>query len=369
MTLSSVVKPQKIAAVAAEVIHQQLLIPSLINMGGVQDYVGADNDTIFIKVPGYLPADEIADWRAERSTPLTLRAFTERKVSITFGGNTYSATKLQDEQRDFDLLDWTKVVSVQADAIARKMNAKALSLVKPYNAGTNPLGTPFEITVAGAASARSTLRGTKGMRADLLALVNYADKVGMPSEGRIFLVGSATRDALLLDDKIVLSQNTSEATAEAALRDANIGRILGMDVVYAKELPSDFGVLFVRDAFLMRTAAPSLPASVGFGATASAGPVDGGNAVSVRWLRDYDSTILAERSVLNLYNGVNYTKDILFDEANNQAAQASGTVFEYVIRAIAWDMDATADVTPTGSVADDRADTFARVTGVGTRAA
>lgn len=363
MALNSNVKPQKLAAVAAEVIHQGLVIPALITMEGTQEFVGAEDDTVFIKVPGYLPAHEITSWRAERTSALTLDAFTERKISVTFGGNTYSATKLQDEQVDYDLLAWSKVVGVQADAIRRNLEAKAVKLVKPYDVSTNPGGTPYEVTIAGAAASRTAARTAKGMRVDLLALTSAADKIRMPKEGRIFLVGTDVMNAMLLDDKIVLSQNTSESRAEAALGEASMGRVFGMEIIHSMEVPADFGSLFVRGAFVMKTAAPSVPQSVGFGATGSAG------GVSVRFLRDYDSTILAERSVVNLYNGTNFTTDLLFDDENNQVAQSgAGVPFEYVIRSVAFDLDATADVVPVGTVAGDRADTFARITGVGTRA-
>lgn len=362
MALNSQIKPEKVAAVAAQVIKQSTVVPNLITNEGFDQFVGAENDTVFIKVPGYLPAHEIPNWRAERTTPLILDAFSERKIAITLGGNTYQSTKLQDEQKDFDLLDWTKVVGVQAEAIARNLEDKAINLVLPYNSSTNPKGVPYEVTIGGADADRSTARTAKGRRVDLVALRSACDKIRMPKEGRIFLVGSAIYDDLLLDDKIVFSQYTSEATAEGALREAQVGRLLNMNIVSAPELPDDFGVCFNRGAFLMATAAPSVPASVGFGATAAAG------FATVRFMRDYDSSILSERSILNLYNGTRYTTDVLFDKDNeNVAMDANGDPYEYVIRAVAFDLDGS-DVLPTGAVTGDRADTFARITGVGTQA-
>lgn len=360
MALNMKVKPQHLAQVAVEVIKQRVVVPGLINRGTLDDFKGRADDTITTRVPGYLPAHEIENWRAERTDPLQLDAYNERKVTLTLGGNSYSATKLQDEQKDFDLMQWSEVVAVQAEALARNMEDKALNLMLPYDPVDNPGGTPYMITVGGAVSSRSS----GGMRADLAFLRKVANKALMPREGRIFVFGPGIEEAILTDEKIVLSMNTSEATAEGALREARIGRIMGFDMISVPDLPDDFGCLFVRDAFVLRTAVPSVPDSVPFGATASA------DGYGVRWMRDYDSGILSERSILNHYNAVQYVTDVLFDKENLRVASETPTSapYEYVIRAIAFDLSASSDSLPVGVVEGDKNDTFARITGVGTRA-
>jgi hypothetical protein len=355
VTLNTVIKPERMAAVAAEAVKQATVIPNLITAEGFDQFRGAENDTVHITVPGYLPAREIPAWRAERSSPITLDAYGQRRIAITLGGNTYQATKLQDEQKDFDLMKWSEIVTVQGEGIGRNLERKCVNLVLPYHASTNPKGTPYEVTIGGAVSGRSS----GGMRADLIALRRACNKIRMPLEGRTFLMGSGIEEALLADEKIVLSQNTSESTAEGALREARIGRLFQMDLVVSPELPDDFGAVFVRGAYAMATAAPSVPDSIKFGSTASAG-----GFATVRWMKDYDPTLFVERSVVNLYNGTRYVTDVLFDEDNEDVAHdANGDPFEYMIRAVAFDLDATSDVLPTGS--DPRAVALTRITGLG----
>lgn len=365
MALNSVVQPQKLAAVAAEVIEQSLTVPALFQREGFDRFQGAENDTVYIRVPGILPAREIADFRAERTTPITFDSFQDRKISLTLSGNTYSATKLQDEQKDWDSIQWSRVIGMQAQAVARSLNQKAINKL---------VGAPYLATVAGAKSGRT-------LRASLIELRRIANAFRMPLEGRTLVVGTAVESAILNDDKLVLAQNVGDSVAEGVLREAFIGRTFGMNIVVAPELAADKGYLIVPSAFAMATAAPAVPTSA-TGATASAG-ANGVGGTAARWVLDYDPTILAERSVVNLYNGVRHVTDVFegvdgTGKPNGAIFDGSGKVGEFFIRGVAFDVDATADVLPDANVNGDAdgsggtaavgslLDQFVKATGIGT---
>lgn len=366
MALNSEVKPQKLAAVAAEMVEQTLTIPQLFQRQGFDQFKGAENDTVYIRVPGILPAHDIADFRAERTSSITFDAYSERKISLTLSGNTYQATKLQDEQKDWDFMQWSRTVAIQAGGVARRLNAKALTELKT---------APYLATVAGAKSGRS-------LRSSLIELRRIANAFRMPMEGRTLVMGTAVEAAILGDDKMVLAQNVGESIAEGALREAFVGRIFGMNLITAQELPADKAYLIVPSAFILATAAPAVPQSIKFGATATAG-ANGVGGTALRWVMDYDPTVLAERSVVNTYNGVRHVTDVFegvdgSGNPNGAIVDGSGTVGEFFIRGVAFDVDATADVLPdatangnasgTGGTAavGSLLDQFVHATGVGT---
>jgi len=347
MALNQNVKAQKIAAAAAVIVERSLVVPNLFTKVGVDEFRGAENDTVNIRVPGVLPAHDLA-WRTERTSDLQLDAFTERTYPVSFQGNVYQATKLQDEQVDFDNLGWQKVVPIQAEAIGRNIEGKALSqLLAPTFPGNTSLsgvsGTAdaYSYVVAGAKNGR-TLKST------LLMLRHIANSIGMGT--RRTLVVSSMIEAQILSEAtslgLTVASMSGDAIANSALREATIGRLFGMDIVVANELPADKGYLITPGAFVMATAAPSVPQSVSFGGTASA------RGIAVRMIRDYHALQLVDRSVLNTYVGFRAIPDVVLMNPLTDPAVSTG---EYFIRAIALDMDATADVLPAAGSELDKA--------------
>lgn len=345
-----VVKPQKIAATAAAALEQQLVLPALFQREGIDQYKGTVNDTINVKVEGVLPFHTY-EWRSGSTgstTPGTRASinfdqYAERTISVSFGGNVYSAVRLTDEQNEFDLPGWAKLVSKQTEAIGRGLEFEAADYL---------INAPYAVNLAGAKSGRN-------LRDTLIRARAVLNSFRVPSEGRSLIVGTGWEAALLADTTLNFASNVGEQEAVSALREASIGRRFGFDIVVSQELPSDMAVAMVRSAFIFATGAPSVPQSVPFGATASA------NGVAVRWLRDYDSERFQDRSVVNTYRGFRNVKDILMGRTAG-TDNAFVSTHEHFVRAIKLDLDATSDVLPTGAAAGDAADELARITGVGT---
>lgn len=349
----TVVKPEKIAAAAAVALEQSLVVPALMQREGIDGYKGAENDTINVKVKGVLPFRTYG-WRNDRSQPIVLDEYAERKIGVAFGGNIYSAVQLTDEQRDFDLNGWAELMAAQVEAVGRGLEYEAVDKIVNQSYAVT-LGGAVDLDGAGSGTA------TRDNRATLIRAREILNRFRVPKEGRVLLVGSGWETALLSDDKLNLAQNVGDAEAQSALREASIGRRFGFDIVTSDELPAEMAVAMVRSAFIFATGAPSVPQSVK-GGTASY------NGVAVRWLQDYDPMYLRDRSVVNTYRGFREVKDVLIarDEATGQAFVTEN---EHFVRAIALDLDATADSLPTGSVAGDAMDELAKLSGVGTPAA
>jgi hypothetical protein len=113
---------------AVGMLEQELLIPNLFQGQGVDQFKGAENDTIFMKVEGILPFHDYA-WRNDRSNLIVFDENVGRTIAVTFGGNVYSAVKLTDEQNDFDIDNWSKLLRSQSKAVARCLQRRAVNLL------------------------------------------------------------------------------------------------------------------------------------------------------------------------------------------------------------------------------------------------
>lgn len=334
------IKPEKLAATAAVALEESLVVPAVMQREGIEQFRGAKNDAINIKVEGTLPFRTYG-WRNDRSVPLVFDEYTERTIQISFGGDAYSAVKLTDEQNDMDFGGWAKLVSKQTEAVGRGLERAAVDTV---------VNAPYAVTIGGSVASRD-------IRSTLLKAREIMTKFRAPKQNRVLLVGSEWETALLSADNLNLASNVGDEEAASALREATIGRRFGFQIVVADDLPATSAVAMVPSAFIFATGAPSVPQSVGFGAGASH------NGVALRWIRDYDANILTDRSVVNTYQGFRYVKDplVAWDEGLKQGVVST---FEHFVRAVKLDLDATADVLPDGDDGGAAQELF-EFTGVG----
>lgn len=317
----TVVKPEKLVATAVGVLEQELVVPNTFMKKGIDEFKGAENDTINYKVPGVLPSHDYA-WRNDRSSEITFDEYAERKIQISFGGNNYSAVKITDEQKDFDLTGDDHLMVPQARAVAVGLERKALAHLN---------STTFNVTIGNIAA---NLRGA------LVEARRVLNKFNVPAEARIMLVGSDVEAALLLDDKLGLAQNAGDAVAESKLRLATLGKHYGFSFVVSQDLAPDEAIAYVPSAFIFLSGAPSVPQSVAFGKTISY------KGLALRWLRQYNARKFQDESVLNTFYGFNTVKDPLryWDAAaNGGVGQESITTSEYLVRAIKLKLDGSSD--------------------------
>ncbi|WP_202868511.1 hypothetical protein [Kribbella sindirgiensis] len=332
-----VVKPEKIAAVAAVSLEQNLVLPAVMHREGIEQYKGAEGDTITVKVPGVLPYRSYG-WRNDRSASIQFDEYKERKVAVTFGDDIYSAVRLTDEQNDFDLDGWTKLMAAQTKAVGRGLERGAVNKV---------LNAPYEITLK--------LDSTK-LRTSLIKARNVMDRLMVPDEQRIMLLGSDVEAALLDDDKVFgNAAQVGESDAESALRRAILADRYGFTFIKVLELPPTTAIAMVSSAFIFASGAPSVPQSVGFGAAASY------EGVALRWIRDYDMEKTRDRSLVNTYPGFREVVDTLVGvDAENQAFVSN---YEHFVRAFKLVLDGT-EVLPDPDGDDEKATELGNITGI-----
>ncbi|MGW3336203.1 hypothetical protein ACWDCL_01815 [Streptomyces sp. NPDC001009] len=318
-----VVKPQKLVNTAVGMLEQELLIPNLFQKQGVDQFKGAENDTISMKVEGILPFHDYA-WRNDRSAPIVFDEYAERTIAVSFGGNVYSAVKLTDEQNDFDIDNWSKLLRPQSKAIARGLQRRAVNTLT---------GQSYNVSIGNA---------QQNLRSALIEARRVLNAFHAPKEGRYLLVGTEFESALLNDDKLNLAQNVGDSEAETALRTATIGDRFGFRIVVDQTIPADTAYAFSSSAFIFLSGAPSVPQSVPYGATTSF------ENIALRWVRDYDPLYMQDRSVVNTYAGFRSVTDVLvgWDQANEKEIVSTQ---EHFVRGIKLQLDGKSDYPAAGS--------------------
>jgi hypothetical protein len=336
MAEHQIVKPEKIASAAAVALEQQVIVPGVFRREGIEQFKGAKNDTINVRVEGVLPFRSYG-WRADRSQEVQFDEYAERTVAVTFGDDLYSGVKLTDEQNEMDFDGWTKLAVKQTDAIARGMNHACIDEL---------LNAPYEVELG---------LDPANLRKGLIKARQTMNRLMVPEGRRVMLVGTDIEAALLEDEKLNLASNVGESEAVSALREATLGRRYGFDFVVAQELPPGTAIALVDSAFVVVTGAPSVPQSVPFGASGSA------DGWAVRWIRDYDSTRFQDRSIFNTYFGTRHVPDVLV--GRDAAGQAYVSNYEHFVRAIKINLGGD-DVLPDPDGDDERATELGNITGL-----
>ncbi|MGW2865734.1 hypothetical protein [Streptomyces sp. NPDC001205] len=326
-----VVKPEKLINTAIGMLEQELLVPNLFTKEGVDRFKGAKNDTINVTVEGVLPFHDY-EWRsgsAGSSTPgarqrVVFDEYAERTIPVTFGGNVYNGVKLTDEQADFDIHQWGKLLRPQVKAIARGLARRAVKTL---------VDQPYAVTVGNA---------EKSMRKAIIEARRVMNKFNVPEGNRYMVVGSDFETVLLSDPDLNLASNVGDGQAESALVNATLGNRYGFRFIVDQTIPADSAFAFAQSGFIFASAAPSVPQSVPFGATTSF------EGLALRWLRDYDSEYFQDRSIVNCYQGFRSVKDVLvgWDPAKEKEVISTQ---EHFVRGIRLTLDGKSDYPEVGS--------------------
>lgn len=329
------VKADALAKLSVGMLEQDLVIPNLFQKESIDQFRGEEDDTLSVKVEGVLPFHEYA-WRNDRSQGIVFDVYRERKIAVTFGGNVYSAVKLTDEQYDFDLDNWGQLLRPQVKAVARGLGRRAVNVLNDQD---------YAVTIGNA---------EQNLRAAIIEARRVLNAFHASDSNRYLLVGTDFESALLNDDKLNLAQNVGDNVAQAALENATIGRRFGFTIIVDSSIPSDAAYAFAGNGFIFLSGAPYVPQSVPYGATTSF------EGISLRWIRDYDSEYMQDRSVVNTYAGFRSVPDILvgWDEANNTEVVSAG---EHFVRGIKLTLDGSSDYP---SEAAGPAGELSRMTGI-----
>jgi P22 coat protein - gene protein 5 len=270
--MSTFLKPTVIANTALGLLVRAVTLPRLVWRDPVADrYIGALNDTVSIRLPAFVTANE----RALRSgDPRTKTSLYERKVDITLDTDIYVQTDLPDEMLELDISNFgTQVLDPIVGGIGRKIDDKLAAAIT---------GASYENTIA---FVRSTDTPYKDVAVPARMYLNNAY---VPAAGRVLVCGSDLEAAILTDDQFIRADHIGDS-AEGTVREGRIGRIAGFDV-YGSDtcpvIPADEGYAFHYTAYALTLHAPRVPAGAQGGWSAS-GDYEG---MAMRVLRFFDQT-------------------------------------------------------------------------------
>lgn len=280
------IKPEVISDTTLALLRRTIVLPRLVWSNAVADWSGKQGDKISLRIPARLDARTRA---LRATTAITLDELTEHTVDLNIDEMAYSAVTVSDEQLTLDIEDYARQVLVpQSDAVAYRIENKLCGVIE---------GAPYPV------NHQLTYAETDDLYKKLLDVRNVMNKEFLPTEGRVLVVGPDFETLLLGSDRFNRFDSIG-APATSALQQATIGRIAGFEVVLSQAL-TDPGAAYAfhRNAFVLSLQAPKVPAGVAFGASASS------NGVAMRHIRDYDSSVLSDRSVVSVFAGANYVAD------------------------------------------------------------
>lgn len=277
-TTSNQFAPNDVAAVAAAMVAEDAYLSALVSRNLEQDLLGGGGRgrTVNVRIPAALVARDrqIND----KKSGIVVDELLEQTTSITLGTHAYSAVTLSEEDLHYKIDDFAaRVLAPQTEAVADFVeNAVVDALL------SEPVNTDVRWDAANPTPTFTAIRKILRQR-------------GVPQTNLNLVVGTDVY-AALLDAKAI--EDASQSGSTAALRDSNVGRIRGFQVVESTRIPDGDIIAFHRDAFTLAVRAPLVPQGAAFGATAT------GRGFPLRWLRDYDPRITSDLSVVSTFVGV-----------------------------------------------------------------
>lgn len=320
------VKPAVLAQSAVSALTDQLAISNTVTKrSDMKTFFKSSGDTISQRVKGTVPVRTYTA-RNDRSQPIITDQYQETVVTVTISADRpYSAIKMTDEQRDWDFQDgWGDIIEAQTSSIASYLEHGVLNQI---------LKAPYERVIL-VKNDTAGLTAAKDANQDVFynAVVEAKKALRLmrtPSDTLYAICGVDFEEQILKSNRFL----KDEGRGDAALTTATLGKIAGVTFVSSTQIPADEAYLYASSGFLVFTGVPSIPQSVPFGATASAG------GWALRWLMDYDTAYLTDRSVFDCYAGYSYVKDRLavFDGSSREIVSQD----EYFVRGVKMALKAT----------------------------
>jgi len=289
-------KPEKFIPYLFPLLQRELVVPLITTRVADDTFVGAQGDTVTMRVGGLRTVARKYEWRT-RTAPIVLDDIQGGDgIPITFGVHTYSATGLTDEHYTMDEIDLVReVLQPQTEAVARDLEADVVaaytalptreSVTFTENSSNKEIGDPYVVAInAGRALDRQK---------------------AAPRSGRVWLVGANVAAAILKSDRVSKFDWAGPSNA-LALRDATIARLAGLDVVVSDAFDPNFSVVTHGTSLVLGTLAPKAPRGASMSQAARA------DGFAMRWLMDYDSNFLRDRSIVSMFSGIAR----VFDERN-----------------------------------------------------
>jgi hypothetical protein len=241
---------------------------------------GGKDLTVNVRVPSALIARERGI--DDITNAIVLDSLTESTIPVTLGTHAYSAVALSEGDLSLHLESFAaQVLAPQVAAVVDDVeHAVSAALLAADGAQTGETLPTY--------SAADPVAFFIGLRKLL------RDR-GVPVAGLNVAVGTQVFADLLASSKL---QDAAASGSTAALREGQVGRVQGFQIVESTRLDENDVIAYHSDAFTLAVRAPIVPSGVSFGASESS------NGYSLRYIRDYDASVLKDRSIVSTFAGV-----------------------------------------------------------------
>jgi plasmid stability protein len=271
----SFVDPTSVARVGLALVTKDLVLGATCNRDYEADFGGGKGASVNVRVPAALAARERT--LAENGA-ITMDDVVEGTVAVALASHIYSAVRVNDADLTLSVEDFARqILDPQVLAIVERVEDKVAAAMSAL-----PVATGIAYTTADPAAAFTAAR--KRLR-----------DLGIPSQGLYAAVGTAIY-ADLLNAKAITDASQSGTTE--ALREAIVGKVRGFDIIESNRIGEKDIVFYSKAAFTLAVRAPKVPEGASFGQSMAEG------GFAMRWVKDYDASTLADRSVVSTFIGV-----------------------------------------------------------------
>jgi hypothetical protein len=307
-------KAEKIISQGLGLLQRELVLPRMVGRYTDADFRGAKNDTIDVKIPSLLKGREY-EWRT-RSAPIEVDELNEYSFPVRLDKHVYNAVQITDEELTLDIDSWgEQVARPQIRAVAEMLEGYVATAMDTanYRHEVDFIEDDPEATPDSRAFYRAAVQARKFLNIE-----------NVPSAGRVIVLGANVEAAALNSGHIV---KANEAGDDSVLREAIIGRVAGFTVVgNVNSVDPDFAVAMHPTAFALANVAPLVPDGASDGARMVF------DSLAMRWIKDYDSDYLRDRSVYSSFAGAASVED--GRDLTSEVGSGFGELTEENVRAV-----------------------------------
>lgn len=315
-------------------LRYQSNLARLVSTSTSLDSIPGQGATVDVKRPVMIdPARTYTQEQRQAEEPIRYSNLFQGYTSVRLGEQIYQAVKLPDDFVTFTLQNLERqVIAPMAESVADRINRVVIDALETVEPGLTDVdtaakgalvtedgqvfegedalaryravdsnGTAFAGFGAGISdSLQAGLTGamTPTNLGQVLRAIRTAHQVlglrGVPLQGRTLAVGANWEAALMALDNL---NKVNEAGNGDVLRNATLGRLYGFTIVVDYGLAPNDAYAFQTQAVALATRTTAAPRGAAFASTVAA------QGFTLRYLQDYDPTILTDRAVVDTFAG------------------------------------------------------------------
>lgn len=266
-TPHTVLTADKIASVAASLVGQDLNLAARTYQDLAAEFTEGSTSHVRVRVPGAPAASTRGVY--DVTTPLESGVLQEQAIDVELTDHAYSNIVLSEGDLSLDITEFARqVLAPQAHAVSKFIERAVAAAMTATPAST-------VITYDPASPARAFTAARRVLRAS-----------GVPADATLIAAVGPEIYADLLD---ALPANGVTFTDD--------GKVRGFEVIESSRL-GDEAIFYIPQAFATVVRAPQVPQGAPYGASVR------GDTFALRYLRSYDGTVAADRSLVSAFVGV-----------------------------------------------------------------